>query len=245
MQIKAFLLALTGQALAAPASTQGDGVAALVPRQTIQTVTDQLLFGMTLPSFTSRRNAKNPPTLDWSSDNCSNSPDNPLGFPFSPACHRHDFGYRNYKKQSRFTDSARLRIDNNFKTEYDSPSMSPLGVIRLTGSIVSTGSAQPWVCRVCVRRLQTFTTRQSGYSAEVVPPQASVMTARRSWCSSMRPQSRDTTSSSTRPGLTGKSRSEVLRVWKLDVLVQWIYFHGVSSARGRDLCILMMGCCGH
>jgi hypothetical protein len=239
MQIKAFLLALAGQALAAPASIQADGVAAVVPRQTAQTVTDQLLFGMTLPSFTSRRNAKNPPTLDWSSDNCSNSPDNPLGFPFSPACHRHDFGYRNYKKQSRFTDSARLRIDNNFKTEYESPSMSPTRSIRLTGVIVSTGSARLCPCGVCVRRLLTSITRQSGFSVEVAPPQASVMTARRSWCRSMRPQLRDTTSSSRRPGLTEKSRSKVLGVCKVGMpWYKWDIFtvsplHGVEIWASR------------
>ncbi|KAK4183509.1 phospholipase A2 [Podospora australis] len=86
-------------------------------RQTANTVTDQLLFSSTLPQFTARRNAKNPATLDWTSDGCSSSPDNPFNFPFVPACHRHDFGYRNYKKQSRFTDANRLRIDENFKKD--------------------------------------------------------------------------------------------------------------------------------
>lgn len=31
-----------------------------------------------------------------------------------PSCHRHDFGYRNYKKQSRFNAANKLRIDHNF-----------------------------------------------------------------------------------------------------------------------------------
>jgi len=33
------------------------------------------------------------------------------------SCYRHDFGYRNYKAQSRFTDANKLRIDNNFKSD--------------------------------------------------------------------------------------------------------------------------------
>jgi hypothetical protein len=86
-------------------------------RQTLNAVTDQLVFSLTLPGFTSRRNARNPPSLDWSSDNCSYSPDNPLGYPFEPACHRHDFGYRNFKAQGRFSDANKLRIDNNFRTD--------------------------------------------------------------------------------------------------------------------------------
>jgi hypothetical protein len=30
---------------------------------------------------------------------------------------RHDFGYQNYRKQSRFTESGKLAIDNNFLKE--------------------------------------------------------------------------------------------------------------------------------
>ncbi|KAH7151669.1 phospholipase A2 [Dactylonectria estremocensis] len=89
----------------------------LMERQTAQEVTDELLFSITLPAFTARRNAKNPSTLDWTSDGCTSSPDNPLGFPFVPACNRHDFGYTNYRAQTRFTVSAKLKIDNNFKTD--------------------------------------------------------------------------------------------------------------------------------
>ncbi|MFS4104362.1 phospholipase [Streptomyces sp. PD-S100-1] len=47
--------------------------------------------------------------FDWSTDYCSSSPDNPLGFPFKTSCARHDFGYRNYKAAGRFsTNKARL-----------------------------------------------------------------------------------------------------------------------------------------
>jgi hypothetical protein len=40
--------------------------------------------------------------FDWSTDFCSSSPDNPLGFDFRLPCWRHDFGYRNYKAVDLF-----------------------------------------------------------------------------------------------------------------------------------------------
>jgi Prokaryotic phospholipase A2 len=47
--------------------------------------------------------------FDWSTDKCSSSPDNPLGFPFANSCIRHDFGYRNYKAIGAFpANKARL-----------------------------------------------------------------------------------------------------------------------------------------
>lgn len=33
------------------------------------------------------------------------------------SCRRHDFGYRNFKAQGRFTDANRLRIDDVFKRD--------------------------------------------------------------------------------------------------------------------------------
>ncbi len=89
----------------------------LQPRQSIQTTTDTLLFVRTMPQFQAARNARNPPNLDWSSDNCSSSPDNPFGFNFVQSCQRHDFGYRNYKAQRRFTDAAKARIDSKFRAD--------------------------------------------------------------------------------------------------------------------------------
>jgi hypothetical protein len=91
--------------------------AALDPGQ-LRQVTDQYLFSTSLNSFQTVR-AQQPyaSQLDWSSDGCSSSPDNPFGFNFVKACYRHDFGYRNYKKQSRFNETTRLSIDNNFKTD--------------------------------------------------------------------------------------------------------------------------------
>lgn len=51
--------------------------------------------------------------FDWSTDYCSSSPDNPLGFSFSLSCHRHDFGYRNYKAMGQFS-ANKSRLDNAF-----------------------------------------------------------------------------------------------------------------------------------
>ncbi|WP_245782404.1 phospholipase [Actinokineospora terrae] len=97
----------------------GAGVAAadLSPAQ-LRSTTDSYLFSQSLTQFqTTRANRPYATQLDWSTDGCSNSPDNPFGFNFVKACYRHDFGYRNYKKQGRFTETTRLSIDNNFKTD--------------------------------------------------------------------------------------------------------------------------------
>jgi len=51
--------------------------------------------------------------FDWSTDYCSASPDQPLGFDFRLPCHRHDFGYRNFKLVSAF-DANKSRIDDSF-----------------------------------------------------------------------------------------------------------------------------------
>lgn len=112
MKFSTVILSMVPAVMALPAT--GDDMA---KRQSANAVTDSLLYSTTLPAFTARRNARNPATLDWTSDGCTSSPDNPFGFPFVPACHRHDFGYQNYRKQGRFVQSGKLRIDNNFKTE--------------------------------------------------------------------------------------------------------------------------------
>ncbi|KAK5653195.1 hypothetical protein OQA88_9093 [Cercophora sp. LCS_1] len=86
-------------------------------RQDLEAITDMHLFSLSLPQFEAKHNNRDPNALDWTTDNCTLSPDNPLGFPFVPACHRHDFGYRNYRRQSRFTKVAKRRIDDNFLTD--------------------------------------------------------------------------------------------------------------------------------
>ena len=51
--------------------------------------------------------------FDWSTDYCSSSPDNPLGFNFTLSCARHDFGYRNYKAVGQFS-ANKSRLDSAF-----------------------------------------------------------------------------------------------------------------------------------
>ncbi|GAA1374825.1 phospholipase [Streptomyces beijiangensis] len=51
--------------------------------------------------------------FSWSTDLCSSSPDNPLGFTFELPCARHDFGYRNSKAMGVF-DAGKARIDSAF-----------------------------------------------------------------------------------------------------------------------------------
>ncbi|BBH68247.1 hypothetical protein ACTI_49320 [Actinoplanes sp. OR16] len=51
--------------------------------------------------------------FDWSTDYCSSSPDNPLGFDFKLSCHRHDFGYRNHKAIGTFA-ANKSRVDSAF-----------------------------------------------------------------------------------------------------------------------------------
>ncbi|WP_433298387.1 phospholipase [Actinoplanes sp. CA-030573] len=51
--------------------------------------------------------------FDWSTDYCSASPDNPLGFRFDLSCWHHDFGYRNYKAIGQFP-ANKDRVDSMF-----------------------------------------------------------------------------------------------------------------------------------
>lgn len=79
--------------------------------------TENLIFGSTISQFLSAKKDGSPEGLDWSDNGCSNSPDKPFGFNFLPSCQRHDFGYRNFKAQSRFTEDNRKRIDDQFKID--------------------------------------------------------------------------------------------------------------------------------
>lgn len=81
------------------------------------TATDNLLFKASIGSFEEARKANNPSKCNWSSDNCSKSPDKPDGYNFIPSCQRHDFGYRNTKAQKRFTSAMKKQIDDNFKKD--------------------------------------------------------------------------------------------------------------------------------
>ncbi|KEF61054.1 uncharacterized protein A1O9_02619, partial [Exophiala aquamarina CBS 119918] len=85
----------------------------------LETETDRLLFSTPISEFLIARDSRTPSELDWASNGCSFSPEEPLGFDFEPSCQRHDFGYRNYKAQRRFTDSGKASIDDNFKRDMD------------------------------------------------------------------------------------------------------------------------------
>jgi len=50
--------------------------------------------------------------FDWSTDYCSDSPDQPLGFDFRMPCWRHDFNYRNYKTVGAFA-ANKSRLDDS------------------------------------------------------------------------------------------------------------------------------------
>jgi len=52
-------------------------------------------------------------SFDWSTDYCSSSPDEPLGFDFRLSCWHHDFGYRNYKAVDQFP-ANKDRLDTMF-----------------------------------------------------------------------------------------------------------------------------------
>ncbi|WP_374774076.1 phospholipase [Streptomyces sp. NBC_01310] len=54
--------------------------------------------------------------FDWSTDHCTSSPDNPMGFPFAAACARHDFGYRNHRAAGQFP-AAKARVDQAFHAD--------------------------------------------------------------------------------------------------------------------------------
>jgi hypothetical protein len=68
-----FLLMLTSSTLAVPLSLSG--------RQSpeLEAETDRLLFSVSIEEFLAARDAQDPAGLDWSSDGCSSSPDDPFG----------------------------------------------------------------------------------------------------------------------------------------------------------------------
>ncbi|KAI4913424.1 uncharacterized protein J4E92_009773 [Alternaria infectoria] len=104
------LLGFASLAVSAPAH--------LVGRQaSLEQVTDTYMFDIPIAEFIANRDGKiGPPELNWESNGCTASPDNPFGFNFINSCYRHDFGYRNYKQQGRF-DAMKARTDSNFKTD--------------------------------------------------------------------------------------------------------------------------------
>jgi hypothetical protein len=78
---------------------------------------NRLLFEVDMDTFSRARDARDPSCLDWSSNECSWSPDMPAGFNFIPSCRRHDFGYQNVGAEGGLTEARRLRIDDVFKMD--------------------------------------------------------------------------------------------------------------------------------
>ncbi|GAA1933695.1 phospholipase [Streptomyces durmitorensis] len=84
--------------------------------------------------------------FNWSTDYCSSSPDNPLGFPFKTACARHDFGYRNYKEAGTF-NANKARIDSAFYEDLKRV------CARYTGATKTTCNGTAWTYYQAVDKL--------------------------------------------------------------------------------------------
>ncbi|MFI2425737.1 phospholipase [Streptomyces sp. NPDC018955] len=109
-------------ALAAPALALAGVLATATGAEAVPADKSQVLASWTQTSASSynswtaaraNRSAWSAYQFDWSTDYCSSSPDNPFGFPFSTACARHDFGYRNYKAAGTFS-AHKTRLDSAF-----------------------------------------------------------------------------------------------------------------------------------
>ncbi len=73
-----------------------------------------------LTAFVEHRRQR-PTPFDWSSDGCSKSPDQPMGFDFTAACWRHDFGYRNFLHGLGLDPSRdrKVSIDNQLAADLE------------------------------------------------------------------------------------------------------------------------------
>jgi hypothetical protein len=90
----------------------------------------------------------------WSTDYCSSSPDQPLGFDFRLSCHRHDWGYRNYKAMSEFP-ANKSRLDDAFYQDL-------LRKCRQYNSIVRPAcNSLAWTYYQAVREFGNLVIRQS------------------------------------------------------------------------------------
>lgn len=79
-------------------------------------ITDRLIFGVQMDTFQRIRKTRRLSCFDWTSDDCTSSPDKPDGLEFQPACQRHDFGYRNTRNQNRF-EIMKSAVDLQFKKD--------------------------------------------------------------------------------------------------------------------------------
>ena len=113
----ATLLSFGSAALAAPASDATNEIEKRQSLSTKMTRTNTYMWSTSLSIFISNRNVRDPSWLIWTSDGCTDSPDKPFGWNFLMGCYRHDFGYRNYKHQNRFTTANKNSIDSKFLNE--------------------------------------------------------------------------------------------------------------------------------
>lgn len=112
----AVVLAVLASSLAVSSPAAADPAA--------RALTDRYLFHSTIYEFwAAKRVQEHGDVLDWTDDGCSVPQawaNGPGGFNFLPACMRHDFGYRNYKRMGIRTPENRLLIDRQFKKDmYD------------------------------------------------------------------------------------------------------------------------------
>ncbi|RVD80461.1 uncharacterized protein DFL_008358 [Arthrobotrys flagrans] len=95
----------------------------------VECQTNNAIFSIDLDDFIEnyRNKGLNSPPLIYDSDGCSVPPevakifkidkDFPYGYEFLNSCYRHDFGYRNYKNQNRFTAPNREFLDDRFQVD--------------------------------------------------------------------------------------------------------------------------------
>ena len=86
-----------------------------ITAQAVSVTTMKAVHNSSMSQFLSYRSSRyGAPSLDWSTDYCSNVPDTGVSFNFINPCTRHDFGYRNYKRYGIFTSTNRKFIDDKF-----------------------------------------------------------------------------------------------------------------------------------
>jgi hypothetical protein len=115
---------VSGKAVTGPTATAMAGKAPMVSkpdrikRLGKLTVKGQTSLNAWYAGLGQYRQGKNPYKFNWSTDGCSKAPEKiPGGYDFTFPCHRHDFGYRNYKSLvgvSKFRSQHKKRIDDVF-----------------------------------------------------------------------------------------------------------------------------------
>jgi len=125
-------------------------------KKDLMVITDDLLFYASMEQFQLARKRRQPPDLDWGSDGCTDAAESPLWFKFHPSCERHDFGYRNYKEQSRFDEVTRKKIDDNFLRDMDAYCDTVSNLVEWLCDIVKAAyyaGAREWGSKKRIRRL--------------------------------------------------------------------------------------------